>query len=97
MVPVDAPDRTQQLVGAETVLKEAHAIAGDGLLDFLVRHAAATASGHSVALAAIASDAETLGMRASAVDTRRMLGRAVARDSTHPTMSLWSAEATRRR
>lgn len=89
----DRAERAELRAEAESLLDEARVIAGGGLLDFFVRHAAAAASGDSAALGAVANDAETLGMRSSAADTRRML-RQHRRDTSPPTMALWSAAAT---
>lgn len=79
----------EDLMAAIRVLDQARTIAGGGLLEFFMRHAAAVASVDHAALAAIAHEAETLGMAATSEDTMRMLGRASDAASS---LVLWSVE-----
>ncbi|MGB3375820.1 MAG: BTAD domain-containing putative transcriptional regulator [Microbacterium sp.] len=83
---------------AETiaVLDEAVSIGGGGLLEFMVRHAVATASGDLIGLDALALEAATLGMAATAADTRSMLAGADHAGAADQNLALWSAEATPR-
>ncbi len=60
---------------AVTVLEEARAVAGGGLLHLLARHAEATLAGDEVTLDAIAREAREMGMAATAADTWRLLAR----------------------
>src|SRR5690606_18889894 len=65
-------DHADVLRDTITVLEEASAIGGGGLLAFFVRHAVATASGDRIALDEIAREAEALGMLSTAADIRLM-------------------------
>ncbi|MGO2747302.1 BTAD domain-containing putative transcriptional regulator [Microbacterium sp.] len=84
---IDAPALSDVRGDAITVIEEARAIGGGGLLGFILRHAVATASGDLLALDALAREAETFGMLSTAADTRRMLDQP---DTPRAGLALWS-------
>ncbi|WP_202862498.1 AfsR/SARP family transcriptional regulator [Antricoccus suffuscus] len=72
-VRVGAVGGGEQLSDAVTILHEAEAVAGGGLLDIFVRHGEATLAGDHAALDLIAGDAHELGMESTATDTWQAL------------------------
>ena len=90
-VGVAPTEHADLLAEAIALLHEAHTIGGGGLLGFATRHAIATASADRIVLDALAREADTLGIAATAAATRRILGRPHTADSTGG-MALWAPE-----